>query len=248
MRDSLAMEEAQHTWPTWLDWVPEGLDTWEAWVAIGTLALATVTARLVAGTRSDVRAATRSAEASEAALAAGLRPLLVEVPRGQFIRARRFMDQDVEDDLADVEADVWDDRELLIEVPLRNAGAGIALVGAPQLEIEAGPLTWSGVGLHTVVPPGELTRLDFTGTWHDREATLAGAATINADGATFTVSVPYTDVEGRQGTTTRVTVTRRVNEDDDFWIVDSVEFMRDGETTPFARLTARSHGGADAAA
>ena len=238
------MAQAEHTWPTWLDWVPEGLDTWEAWVAIGTLALAAVTARLVAGTRSDVRAATRSAEASEAALAAGLRPLLVEVPRGQFLRGQRLMGQEVQDDLADIEADVWDERELLIEVPLRNAGSGIALVGAPQLEIEAGPLTWTGVGLHTVVPSGELTRLDFTGTWPDRAATLAGAATIGANGATFTVSVPYTDIDGRQGTTTRVTVSRRIRDDaDDYWVVDAVEFVREGEAEPFARLTARSHGG-----
>ena len=242
MTDSRSVQAQYSSWPSWLDWVPTGLDNWDAWVAIGTLGLAIVTWRLVARTKSDVRAATRSAEASEAALAAAQRPLLVEVPRGQFVKTGEFNGQDV--DLADIEADVWDERELLIEVPLRNAGAGIALVGAPHLAIDTGPLTWKGVCLHTVVPSGELTRLDFKGSWPDHATTQEATAAIGADGATFTVSVPYTDVEGRQGTTTRVTTRRRVTEERDDWIVESVEFLRAGETTPFVTLTARSEGGA----
>jgi hypothetical protein len=147
------------------------------------MTLAVVTRRLVARTQQDVQAAIRAADAAEAALATSTRPFLVEVPLGRFFKripmttflsttgkgtAVRYVEQDE----ADIDIDVYNETDFRLELPLRNAGQGIALLGQPHLEIDAGSLSWRGV-----------TR---------------SAARLGESGAIVTVSIPYTDASGGQ--------------------------------------------------
>lgn len=184
----------QTDWPSWLHWIPHGLRTWEAWVAIGTLTLAAMTGalaiaswRLAARTEQDVRASTRSADAAEAAFAMSTRPCLFEVPIGRYLRqvpSNTIISGATgyhEVDEADIDIDVYDDK-LLIEIPLRNAGQGIAFLGEPTLEIDVGGRAILGVTLSTAVAPGELTRLDFQVKWETPEEANPYKAPLSADG------------------------------------------------------------------
>jgi hypothetical protein len=53
------------TFPTWLEWLPDGIESWEALVAIGTIALAGATFYLGWQTRSDVNTSRESVQAAE---------------------------------------------------------------------------------------------------------------------------------------------------------------------------------------
>lgn len=75
----------------------------------------------------------------------------------------------VQPDDADIEAGVYDAEERIIELPLRNAGSGIALLGPSELDIDPDPLTWRAAALHTAVRAGESTRIDFRGWSPDKE-------------------------------------------------------------------------------
>jgi hypothetical protein len=111
--------------------------TWDVSVGIGTLALAAVTLALVC-------VAVYQARLTRLAWQSQLQPVLVDVPIGVFVRDEQVSESTrVFDDAGEV--DVWpgEDGNLEITVPMRNAGAGLALV--TSVEIAWGPQR-TGVG------------------------------------------------------------------------------------------------------
>jgi hypothetical protein len=237
-------------WPSWLDWLPSGLHTWDAWVAIGTLGLAFATIglalstrRLAARTQQDVEVATRSALAAERGLAIGVRPLLADVPIGTFLQGRQMGQHEYQEDVADIDVDVYvDEAQVEIKVPLRNVGAGLALLAGPQLDIDVERLSWRAVAQQTAVPSGDLTRLDFYGTWPDVETAGAQGVRLEENAFEFSVQVSYTDLNGEQETVTRAVLRHRLTEEDDDWYIERIEHQWTAGKGPFAVLSGRAHG------
>jgi hypothetical protein len=142
-------------------------------------------------------------------MSVSIRPLLADVALGQFIRRGRMGEREYEEDLADIEVGLYDD-ELEIEVPLWNVGAGIALLEGPKLILDAGELSWRSVTLQTAVPSGELTRLDFRGSWPDAASAQEHWGRLDQNESEFSVEIAYTDLTGDQRTRTRAVVKHRV--------------------------------------
>jgi hypothetical protein len=164
---------------------------------------------------------------SRRALQATLRPLLVDVPIGDDV---------------DAEADISFDEEgvVEVEVPLRNAGSGLALiVGGPTLhwQEEHVPTSLGGVSQQTAVAPGERVRLTFRTRFPTAET--AQLAVLSAD--KFEVDLAYTDVNGKQRTRTKAYVIEHPDEDSDIdHVVDRVDLFRGRKVKPFASLSGRA--------
>lgn len=212
------------------DLVPEGLESWDAWVAIGTLALAVTTAWLAFQTRglarktqAEVDATLSQVSVSRDAFEASTRPVIVDVPPAS--------------DHVDVSHD--DAGRLHVQVPCRNAGAGLALVTSLALDWPESPEAWSGVATHTAIPPGEYSRLDFAAALGSERAAQEFVTRIGA-GQTFTAEIGYTDVGGGQPARTRVVCAFRGDAGDEDWTVDRIELFVGAEPEPFAILTGRT--------
>jgi hypothetical protein len=196
----------------------------DAWVAIGTLALAAVTLILALISAAQVRTSRRALQAS-------LRPLLVDVPLGG--------DQDAE-------VDITSDEKGLVEVEmrLRNAGTGLALiVGGPRLRWAAFPSGWTGVSQQLVVVAGEPVRLTFRRAFGNAQSAHDAVGAAQA----FSAEVEYTDVNGKQWTRTTAYVISHPDEDSlvDMF-VDRVELfdrsiLHRVKNKPFVSLFGRHH-------
>jgi hypothetical protein len=185
---------------------------WDEWVAVGTLALAGTTVLLAIGSSVGVwvqakmaRETTRLVEAAErellavlaqseatsqqaavaqAALDASVQPMLGPVPVGEFDEA------DAEADRGEVRWRFSDDY-LLISVPFRNVGSGVALVTSARISDRDGKMFERAqeVG-QTAIPPGESTRVFFSLRVPENNDIVRSNVQL--------VTVRYADVSGRQ--------------------------------------------------
>src|SRR3954468_18298514 len=98
------------------------------WVTISALATAGGTLVLAGATFASVRSANRSAQVTERALLARIRPVLVPTQLGDPVQKVGFMDQHwvrVEGQRAVLEVT---DEAIYLAFSIRNAGAGIAVL------------------------------------------------------------------------------------------------------------------------
>ncbi len=204
---------------------------WEAWVGIGTLALAVVTLVLVC-------VAAYQAWLTRRAWQSQLQPVLVDVPVGVFVQ-----DEQVGDNVRRYEdageVDVWpgEDGRLEITVPMRNAGAGLALITAVELDWRHA-MSWQGAALHTAIPAGEQTRVTFQVPFADQASAIAAIEGIQRD--ELGVTIVYTDVRGQQRGRTRLWVMKHSDEEASIeYLVDRIELFRGDDDAPFATPSGR---------
>ncbi len=216
---------AQSDWPPFLDWVPDGFNTWEAWVALGTFTLAFATFWLSRQTRRDVDAATRSAEAarrsaeiSERAFAAGIRPMLSQsllkppevVRSGKVVTAR---------------------------VALRNVGSGLALIQRMGWEDLPPGVTLIATASSGAVPADEDTWVIYELSCDNEAEAEALRERLHQDEGGLTVLVRYLDATGGQPTRTQV---KMVYSSDTGWRYEQVAVFDGDSPTAFAVLLGRT--------
>jgi hypothetical protein len=195
----------------------------EGLVAAGTLTLALFTWKLASKTAALAEKTTKVAELTEREVAAvieqaevareavsvsrathegGLRPVLVEVPSGQFLSVLTSGERvkvpglNATRDYVDLSTLYVQDIEgvaLFVSVPFRNAGAGIAFVRSARLSWAEGEgqnveVEWSTSSL----PVNEIVRVSFTLREDRGEPTFGQLMAYSR----FTVSVTYSDLAG----------------------------------------------------
>jgi hypothetical protein len=184
------------------------LDTWEAWVAIGTLALALATGGLAYATRRlgslarDELAAVREQTqvqqqqiaVSQSALAAAVRPVLIEKLPGAAPAKASVQPIDAEGKYVfePAEAATVEEHGVYVAVQARNAGNGIAFVERCVFRWAEGG-DFQGSWTSPLIPPGEWTDVFFE-LWRTVEGSPT-VATLQAYG-TFSVDVDYADLAG----------------------------------------------------
>jgi hypothetical protein len=200
---------------------------WAAVTAIATALLVAGVAVTLWGVWETRKAATADLEATQSELRASYRPLLIEVLRDGPITpdmeaiANR-LGQRGDDMPFVVELNLpgagrfIDPRKVYVNptegyvsVPLRNVGAGLAVLNPEQLGVE-------GLDCEIVdttvdrprVPPRETTRVN-----------LALALTEGEEAKLFSVNVPYSDLAGEQNTD----VTVHLRRSEDRWEIENVE-------------------------
>ncbi|MCW2992898.1 MAG: hypothetical protein JWQ18_393 [Conexibacter sp.] len=173
--------------------------------------------RLVEESQRQAEAAINQATATQAALAearkqtniseqtlnAQIRPVLVDVPFEAGINERLSFpgrDKSVISRRGAVVVSVGDG-DVLISVPIRNAGVGLAMIRGISLEIGT-PIAPPDVSIMpTNIGPGERGRLNFRmEQGHNAYATLAK---LLARKQSLSVVVAYSDLAGRQLTLSR---------------------------------------------
>jgi len=205
-------------------------------VAIGTFALALATVTLAWQARSEAKKVAQQAgisaeqvEISRAALEAQVRPILIDVAHGsapsgpaEFVPYESGVPdggKHVSPDAVDVDA--LENGHFICSVPLRNAGAGLAVItDDPRLTHPARDADFIGRLKKQVVPPREQTRAYFG----------PGVPLETPEDATLIVKVPYTDASGSNILWTEATLNKR----DDVWRVIQVSIRLDGEDEPLA--------------
>lgn len=207
------------------------LATAESGVATATIALACVTLLLAF-------AAGWQAWLSRRALQAGLRPLLVDLPVGIFVQDQQI-GENVHMHSDEGEVDLWpeDNGSLQIRIPLRNAGAGIALIVSLTLGWDSGG-DWRAAARHTAIPSGETTYVDAVVAFPDRNAALAAMDGLQPD--QLSIEVGYTDINAKQRGRTRAWVMKHPDPDSHLdYIVDRIELFKGRKLRPFASLSGR---------
>ncbi len=186
------------------------------WVTISALATAVGTLVLAAATFASVRSANRSARATERALLAGTRPVLVTSRVQDPPEKVGFADDHwvrVEGGHAVVETT---DEAIYLAIALRNVGTGLAVLDRWELhadrmlgeQSQPDPKTFRRLTRDLYVPAGDL------GFWQGafREANdplfIEARAGIGA-GRHLTVDLLYGDHEGGQRTISRFTLIPR---------------------------------------
>jgi len=179
------------------------------WATIASLATAGGTLVLAVATYASVRSSNRSAQASERALSAAIRPVLVASKLQDPFEKVGFMDRrwfKVEGGRAVAEAT---DDAIYLVMSVRNVGPGLAVLDRWHLLIDRSaerdhpPLEeFRRLTRDIYVPPGDI------GFWQGaiREADdpmFAATKAAIADGTPLTIDVLYADHEGGQRTITR---------------------------------------------
>jgi hypothetical protein len=233
---------------------------WEGLVAIGTLALALVTAGLAISTHSlarktaeevdhskrqveaineqaaiaqDALAASREqVEVSQRTLEAEMRPVLVDVTRGEGSAFERVIYPGYDGSAGSGQLTATaHDQHVLISVPVRNVGPGLGLMlGATlqtRLEIGQPPCVFRP----SAIPPGEAGRVSFRAT--PGSAAFAPLKALIEGQEDFSVEVLYTDVAGRQATISRLDVVL-ADASPLRWRVRQVHFQSPDAREPFA--------------
>ena len=187
------------------------------------LALATVSLVLAtrAATANARRAAAAELEVLQRQLAAGYRPVLVDVlttaPAPDDMDARLDVAQQPQDfDPRTVFVKV-DDAKVFISVPLRNVGRGLAVIDRSGVGI-SGPSI--GEPEHRAVqrnhiPVGETTRIDVI-TAHAVEEPIPS-------GTIWELRVPYADFAGAQRTVVGLQIVCRGDDARGPWLVERVD-------------------------
>jgi hypothetical protein len=194
---------------TW-NFLDHHFGAWDAWVAIGTLLLAAGTFYMAAGTKrlarlteNEVRAVEDQARAAGAhlqiaqeALEASIRPTLVDVPPTGPTSPERIQYEGWGTDVDRAAAHIEQTSDYLYcSVPLRNVGAGLALVEGVTLRWAANDVPWRGNSSLLAVPVGDQTRVLFSVPARRPEFSRAVEAVQEA--GSFTIEASYTDASGR---------------------------------------------------
>jgi hypothetical protein len=187
-------------------WTVEGL------VAAGTLALALVTAflawrtskmasktaTLATSTEQLAKLTEQDVALSRVAIEADVRPVLVAVPHGEFVRETNYevtvprsSVRRGSPDRATVYAQIVDET-LFVSVPFRNEGEGIAFISAAVLGMSQGGELMGEVTT-TQVPPQGFSRASFAVLRNEQVFTVER---LDADGDGFSVTITYSDLAG----------------------------------------------------
>jgi hypothetical protein len=219
-------------------------ESWDFWVAFGTILLALVTGGLAFGTFRTARdtrrlaeltelevaavkdqavAAREEVETSRAALQTSVQPVLADVPLGVFVERVSKRDEPARRTLLDhayVRFHRAEDERYVCSVPLRNAGTGIALIRKAVLRPPDSVLSWEGTPSGTVVSPRELVHIEFP--IDESDPRQQEAAERSGTAGAFSVEVSYTDISGGQPMRTLAEVRRvpssgEIDFDDELW-------------------------------
>ena len=179
------------------------------WTTIASLATAGGTLVLAVATYASVRSSNRSAQASERALSAAIRPVLVNSKLQDPMEKVGFMDQrwfKVEGGRAIAEAT---DDAIYLVMSVRNVGPGLAVLDRWHLKIDRATEPdhpphdeFRRLTRDIYVPPGDV------GFWQGAirevdDPMFAVTKAAIAEGTPLTVDVLYADHEGGQRTITR---------------------------------------------
>lgn len=214
-------------------WISEHLLSWDAGVAIGTLALAVSTLRLAQETRqlsrytrdevvaaeAQARAAASQAETARLQLESASRPVLVDVridPSAgdegvSYVGLHRAVNSSTVDVIATADY-------LHVSIPIRNVGVGIAFVDRARLR--SYDVEWEGRASATVVPPGETARISFS-IPHRATRYADFHAQIEQSGA-LELEIDYSDASGRPQPQTRLAYART---DLQGWVIERVVLL-----------------------
>jgi hypothetical protein len=203
--------------------------------------------QLVEASQRQTKAAQEQARAAQDALAetreqtrisqltlkAQIRPVLIDVPLDLAIEEPIFYpgrDEAVTGHRGAVHVGGSDD-ELLVSVPVRNAGVGLAMIRGISLEIG----TAIGPPAVMIVPanvaPRERARVSFRATPGD--AAFAPVREVIQRNQTMSVVVSYTDLAGQQMTLSRFDLYFRSRAHWN-WEVRQVHFQEPGADAPYA--------------
>jgi len=213
--------------PSWLEWLPDGMESWEALVAIATILVALATGGLASATfvlarqtKNDVGASTRTAAVAERSFATSIRPILVNFVESGEPRVRKHGQHD----------------RLEVSVPLRNVGGGLALLLGPSIEVASSGYTRLVERADvSAIPAGGEATFVFELECENQATRAALQQEINQRG--FHVTARYRDLDGGQLGRTRA---RSDHLPSIGWRVTGIELFRDDEAEPFAVLPGRS--------
>jgi len=196
------------------------------WVTISSLATASGTLVLAAATFSSVRSANRAARTAERALLVGLRPVLVPARLDDPVQKIQWGDSHwTRVTGAEAGVEVTDEVVYLV-LPLRNAGAGLAVLHGwfPQmsprgLQEHAAPDAFRPQSRDLYVSPNDV------GFWQGAlrdpaDPTFDIVAKVIEQRELFAIDLLYSDHEGGQRTISRFSVSPRAN--DQGWLCSVV--------------------------
>lgn len=229
-------------------------------VALGTLALAGVTAWMAIETRREVKTSVRLADtaerqvkASEAqaavareSLAAAIQPILAEVPSDETTRLAAIDRQTqaaissqghlLNTDPAYIAVDEYhgpEGRVVRIRVPVWNVGHGPALITSACLTSVAGT-NRRAEAMATIIAAGQRIEVPFV----LRGAALGGFTLGRSDPyPDFTVALEYTNAFGQEPRVTKLDV-RQIPDSlgKQRCVIAGVTFRKPGDPAPIARL------------
>jgi hypothetical protein len=234
---------------------------WEFLVAVGTILLALATFRLAQRTATEVEHTARLAAASleqvaatqdqarashealdaareqsaiaQLTLNAQIRPVLIDVlaPMSAPTEEAHYAGTEPRPTRHGVVVAEARSDEALVSLPLRNAGAGLAMIQGVELrlglEIFSVPVTIRPAN----IPRGEHGRVGFRAT--PRNAAFAPLGETIHRRQSFSIEVRYTDLSGRQPSLTRFDVYCSID-DPPTWYVRQVHQRGPGEDAPTA--------------
>ncbi|HEX6702685.1 MAG TPA: hypothetical protein VF101_18305 [Gaiellaceae bacterium] len=222
--------------------VADTLALWTEILAIATFALAVVgtaslalTRKLATSAERAADAAQRTAEADRLALQGAVRPLLTAAAPARTPAGRSEVDlsfhalgdpstyKGVRGTVFVHNGGITNPAVTLVSVPIKNVGAGVAVVGGPP-RIRPKGMAWETAGTATsmIIGADGLSRLQW----------VVGH---RLGGERFDVEVDYTDARGGQPMRTRLRVEREV---DSAWSVTGIALYERGEEG--SRLLVRS--------
>jgi hypothetical protein len=152
----------------------------------------------VAAVKEQADVARQQVEISAAAMQAGNRPLLVDVPLGVYVETEpytSFHEQRYRRvDRGRLEVWFQQETDFTIAIPLRNSGTGLALIERVSVRAGEDGAEVEGEASGTAVVPGELTILSFA------------LPSLAAPPDRLWVEATYTDLVGSQRTRSRAEV------------------------------------------
>lgn len=183
--------------------------------------------------RSALTATQEQGRIAQLTLNAQIRPVLIDVPLNVSIEEAIVYpgrDHPVMGHRGAVQVSA-SDQELLVSVPLRNAGAGLAMIRGISLEIGTAIGAPPVMIKPTNVAPGELGRVSFRAVPGNAAYAPVREVIERQDGPS--VVVAYTDLAGEQMTLSRFDLYFRPNDHWD-WEVRQVHFQEPGAELPYA--------------
>ncbi len=168
-------------------------------------------------------------------LSAQIRPVLIDVPVGLGEPSDSVFFAGTRDPISVPRGGVHvfaNEDGVRISVPLRNAGAGLAMVRGISLEVGE-PITPPATAIQPAnIAPGERGRVSLV-AGHDYPRLDAIRAVLQPAYGTFSVVVSYTDLAGQHLALSRFDVSYR-SEAHTNWEVRQVHLSRPGSDEPFA--------------
>lgn len=179
-----------------------------------------------AAIQNQVAATQEQAAIARQTMEASWRPLLVDVPWELAQRSSAFQGKT---DAAEIDINKTQEGDVTVEVPLRNIGAGPAIITKAGLSV--GQLHAEATNLSTaIVAPDQIVRATFkikTGT-----PTANGLISALSAQEPFVVTVFYGDQGGTGSWRSRIYIHRPPNYR--VYVVERMEIYAGDETTPIA--------------